>query len=398
MTPTILRKEETPVLLHKGIYKPAATTAEAVFMITGMTIGAGILAIPYAVSQVGILPGLFFIVALGLIMLFLNLMIGEIAVRTKENMQLPGFANKYIGPWAKNFLSTILLTSAFGTLLIYIIGEGISLSSLFGGPPIMWSVVFWSVGSFLIWGGLKRIKVIDKVFGIIIMSIISALSLFLLSRFTVSELYFVDDSRILFPIGVILFALHASPAVAEAHALLPGSQKHFRRALIWGTLIPVFLYMLFTLAVVGFTGRETTELATVGLGQKLGPVVSIFANIFAILAMSTGFIGLGTALRETLVWDHKFPEKGAVFLIVSLPLALFLLGVRSFILVLDVIGGVCIAIEGIMAATIYLKARTKGDIVPERYHTPRHAWTFTLPVLFLFSSLLVFSIYNIFTK
>jgi len=73
--------EEKPVVLHQGVFKHTATVGEAVFMITGMTIGAGILGLPYVVSQVGLIIGLIYIVVLGLVVMMLNLIIGEIAVR-----------------------------------------------------------------------------------------------------------------------------------------------------------------------------------------------------------------------------------------------------------------------------------------------------------------------------
>src|SRR3989344_1942069 len=116
--------DDKKLIFHKGVYKKSATTAEAVFIITGMTIGAGILGLPYVVAQVGLLAGLIYIICLGLVMLCLNLMIGEIAVRTKRNFQLPGFAGKYLGPWAKGVLSVTIVLSGFGSLLAYIIGEG----------------------------------------------------------------------------------------------------------------------------------------------------------------------------------------------------------------------------------------------------------------------------------
>ncbi len=350
-------KLNTSVIFHKGTYKPAATVADAVFMITGMTIGAGILAIPYTVAQVGLPIGLFYIVGLGTLMLFLNLMIGEIAINTNEQLQLVGFAGKYLGKTAKYFLTLVFLTSAFGSLLVYIIGEGTTLSTLFGGSAVFWSIFFWSVGSLIIWGGLKRIKIIDKFFGVIIMAIIVGLSLFLLPKFDVAQLFYFNGGKLLFPIGVILFALNGTSAIAEAHALLPNRAKDFRRALIIGTLIPITLYILFAVAVVGFTGQSTTEIATVGLGAALGPTVSFFANLFAMLAMCTGFIGLGTALRETLVWDHKLSDWSAVLLIAAVPLVFFLLGFRSFILILDVIGSVAIASETVLMAAIYYKVR-----------------------------------------
>ena len=210
-------------------------------------------------------------------------MIGEIAVRTKEPLQIAGLSGKYLGPWAKYLLSAIFLFSAFGTLLVYVIGEGTSLAAIFGGQPLV-----WSLGSFLVWSGLQRVKSIDKIFGTVVMTIIGGLSIYLLPRFNPSVLNFFDAGQLYFPIGVILFALHASPAIAETHALLPDRERDFRKAVVWGTSLPIILYILFTAAVVGFTGQSTTEIATIGLGAALGPFIGVVANIFAILASSRG--------------------------------------------------------------------------------------------------------------
>lgn len=353
----MFEKNHLPVILHKGIFKPVASVSDAVFIITGMTIGAGILAIPYAIAQVGLLVGVFYIIALGTLTLFLNLMIGEIAINTNEPLQLVGFVGKYLGKAAKYYLSLVFLASAFGSLLVYMIGEGITLSTLFGGNSFLWSIFFWSIGSFIIWSGLKRIKTIDKLFGTVVISIIFGLSLFVLPKFNPEELFYFNGSNLLLPLGVILYALNGTSAVAEAHALLPNRARDFRKALIIGTLIPIFLYIFFALAVVGFTGQDTTEIATVGLGRALGPAVSFFANLFAALAMFTGFIGLGTALRESLVWDNKLSDWTAVFLVIAVPLVFFLLGFRNFINIMGVIGGVAIASETLLMALVYLKIR-----------------------------------------
>lgn len=390
--------EERPVVLHQGMYKPTATVTEAVFMITGMTIGAGILAIPYAVQQVGLLAGLGCIAAIGLVMLLLNLMIGEIAIRTRLPLQLPGFAEKYLGKWAKTVLSFTVLSSSFGSLVVYIVGEGRTLATLFGGNDVLWSIIFWSLGSFCILAGLQRIKLIEKAFGIVIMAIIAGISMLLLPHFKVAELYSANLNLIFLPIGVILFAMHATPAIVEAHTLLPGSERHFRRAVILGTLIPTALYMLFAAAVVGFNGAATTEIATIGIGTALGPAVAVFANVFAILAMSTGFMGLGTALKEILTWDFKLSDHRASFVVIALPFSIFLLGARGFISILSLIGGVFIAIESIILCGVYLRARQLGDIVPTRYQVSKNGVAAAAPVVAVFGILLIVSVVHFFVK
>ena len=149
--------QDQKTVLHQGVYKYQTNVVDAIFMITGMTIGAGILGLPYVISQAGLLMGMFYIVAFGLVMLFLNLMLGEIAVRTNGELQLAGFAGKYLGKWAKGIIATTIIFSSYGVLLAYIIGEGETMAALFGGQSAFWSVIFWVFGSVMIWFGLQTV-------------------------------------------------------------------------------------------------------------------------------------------------------------------------------------------------------------------------------------------------
>ncbi len=386
--------EEKPIVLHHGVYKPTATVTEAVFMITGMTIGAGVLGIPYVVAQVGLKVGLLYILGLGIVMLFLNLMIGEIAVRTKENLQLPGYAGKYLGTWAKSLLTFTVILSMIGALLAYVVGEGHALSALLGGDPAVWSVIFWTLGSFVVWRGLQTAKKIEKVFSFLVIAIIAGLSFYLLPHFQTVTLSYFNPAQVFLPYGVILFALHAAPAISEAHALLPGSQRHFRKALVIGTLIPIVLYMLFAAAVVGVMGINTTEVATIGLGEKFGPTVLVIANLFAVLAMGTGFMGLGIAFKQTLTWDYKINNFLSTLLVVIAPISLFMVGIRSFVGILDIAGGLFIGIEAVLMVMIYWRAKKTGDLDAPRYKLS-WAWLMMVPVLLVFTAATVFSIFKL---
>lgn len=390
-------KDERPVVLHSGIYKRTATTAEAVFMITGMTIGAGVLALPYTVSRIGLWRGIVLIIILGFVNLILQLLLGEIAIRTKEHMQLPGFAGKYLGAWAKVLISITIILRAFGTLLAYVVGAGVVLAALLGGSSLGWSIIFWSLGSILIWAGLQRVKSVEKWLSLLVMIIIIGISFFILPHSSAINWQWSGQENILLAIGVILFALSGTPAIAEAHALLPGSERHFKRAVILGSLIPVAIYLLFVIAVVGVFGLNTTEVATLGLGAKFGPNLVFFANLFAIMAMSTAFMGLGTALKETFVWDHKFPALVATMIVCLVPLSLFLLGWRGFVVILEVVGGVFIALENIIMILVYFKAHKHSEIIP-RYYNLRIIAGLGIIVLAFFILVAGFNLFNIFSS
>lgn len=391
----MLEQKQLPIVSHKGIFKKPASTSEAVFMITGLTIGAGVLGLPYVIARSGLVIGLLLIVIWGLVILLLNLMLGDIVVRTKQSFQLPGLAGKYLGRFAKILLSFVIVFAGFGSLLAYIIGEGHALSAIFGGAPMWWSVFFWSLGSFFIWQGLDSIKKVDRVLSLSVIILIVGLSLFLLPHIKPINFDFIEISNFFLPFGVILFALHAAPSIAEAHAVLPGSEKRFKKAIIIGTLIPIAVYVLFSLAVVGYFGLNTTEVATIGLGNAFGRPFAILANSFAVMAMATCFMGMGLALKQSLMWDHKISRHIADFAVVTVPILLFLFGFRSFVAVLDFVGGLFIGIESLLVVMICYQARKKGDLDGRRYGL-KSFWLVAIPVILFFIVATIYSVLKFF--
>ncbi len=382
------------LILHQGIYKKPVNVSSAVFMITGMTIGAGVLGIPYVVSRVGLMIGLGYILGLGLIVLLLNLLIGEIVVRTKESFQLPGLAGKYLGNWAKILMSLMIIIGSLGALLAYLIGEGESLANLFGGTPEVWAVIFWTVASFSVWRGLQTVKILEKILSIVVLSIIIGLSFGILPQIHIENFYYHDFGNLFLPLGVILFALQASPAIAEAHALLPQDPKKFKKALIIGTLIPIVVYMLFAVATVGVLGLSTTPLVSNALGDKFGWWVKFLINAFAIFAMGTGFLGLGLATKQTLVWDWKISPFLAVILVISAPLVFYMLGWHDFLKVIGLIGGVLSGLEAMLLVFIYLRAQHYGDLPAARYGLRHKNWV-AVTIFLVFTTVLIASIISL---
>ncbi|MEK6816901.1 MAG: aromatic amino acid transport family protein, partial [Nanoarchaeota archaeon] len=60
---------------------------EAIATLVGTIIGAGVLGIPYVVAKSGIKIGLVHILLLGIAILFINLYVAEISLRTKKTHQ-----------------------------------------------------------------------------------------------------------------------------------------------------------------------------------------------------------------------------------------------------------------------------------------------------------------------
>ncbi|MBU0661088.1 amino acid permease [Patescibacteria group bacterium] len=343
-----------PLVKRHGIFRRELSLWQAVALIVSGTIGAGVLGIPYAVAKVGLIPGIIYIAVMGVVMMMLNLLLAEVSNYTTKDAQLVGIAEKYLGQSAKWFMSVLFYASLVGALVIYIIGEGNALTALFGGHPFIWSIVFFSFMSFLILGGLKTIKTVELVLTVAILVVILIIAGWAAPHIQPAAWGYIDLSALLFPYGIILFAFHGTNAIPEARLLLKRKPRTFQKAIVLAAAITMVSYVLFAFIVVSVTGVNTTEVATVGLGEVIGPSMIFFGNLFAVLAMGTSYLLIGLSMRDSLHWDLHVKKTAATLLTLFIPLAIFFLGAKQFIGVMDFVGGVFMSLEAIMLLIIYL--------------------------------------------
>jgi len=355
-------KPNRPLTVHHGIFRPEMSLFEGIALMTSGTIGAGVLGIPFVVAQVGMQVGLVYILVLGLLMMGLNLMLGEVSSKTGETFQLVGLARKYLGRVGALCMTVIVYAVLFGVLVVYIIGEGETLANLFGGSAFNWSILFFAVASAFVIAGMHTIKIIELVLTAGIFAVVILIAGLSSPHVAMENVLYTDLAHIFLPYGVILFAFHGTTAIPEMHSVLQKKDKIFQKAIIVGGALVILVYVLFALSVVGVTGQETTEIATIGLGQKLGPTMFVFGNVFAFFAMATSFLLTGVALRDSLMWDYKMKHVLSVAITLLVPLFIFLLGLRAFIVALDIVGGVFGSIEMLLILFIYWQAKRKGDL------------------------------------
>lgn len=355
-------------------------------ILVGTAIGAGIFGIPYVTSQVGFVPGIFYIFILGFIILLVTVLYAEVTLRTKEKHQLPGYANIYLGKWGKRVALLALVISIYGALVAYTMEIGVFLDALLadsmGGSSRIYSLIFFGLASIAIYIGLKTVATLEKIMVGLLLLVIGLLFLFGVREIEVANYLTFDSSNLLLPYGVILFALGAGTAVPDARFLLRGQEKKLLRVVQIGIIIPIVIYFLFSFLVIGVSGGETTESSILGLGAVLGPHILLIGAIFGVLAMGSSFLSLGNVLRETFQFDFKLNKILAWVLVMSIPLVVYLLDIVTFIEALGFAGGILGGIEGILMILLFKKAKKMGDRKPE--------FDFKLPKIVMYFMYLVF--------
>jgi tyrosine-specific transport protein len=142
-----------------------------------------------------------------------------------------------------------------------------------------------------------------------------------------------------------------------------------KKAIIIGSSIPIIVYLLFALSVVGVLGKATHEIGALGLAAILGEKMAFIGAIFALLTMSTSFLVLGLALKELFWYDYGLRKNTSWLLACFVPFLLFLLiktrNLASFTKILDFAGVITGVIIGVLIVLMVMNAKKKGERKPE---------------------------------
>jgi len=337
------------------------------FTLTGTIIGAGILGLPYVFAESGFFIGLSWLIFLGIIIIFVNLYIGEVTLRTKATHQLPGYSEKYLGLWGKRIMFLAVIFGIYSALLAYLIGEGQSLSKLFSGGieySLLFGVGFWIIMTPLLQGGLKRLKSVGYWGVIAIIFIIFLVFFLLLPGVKLENTTYLNLSKLFFPYGVVLFALLGFASIPELRREVGKEKKLLKKSILFGTLIPIVLYIIFSFVFVGILGKNILEVATLSFTGILG----IILLLLGIFTMMTSFFVLSFALKDYFIFDLK-NRKILFFFVSVVPLALYLLvslfNLAGFVKVLGIGGAISGGITGILILLMNIRAKKKSERKPE---------------------------------
>lgn len=343
----------------------------ATAILSGTIIGAGLFALPYLALKLGFWVVLSYFIFLGLLAVSIHLIFGKLALKTPDFKRLPGFAKIYLGRKGEivAYISTIL--GLFGALLAYLIlgGEFLSelLSPYLGGGLTAYIFLYFSIGAILIFFGIKAIAKVEF-WGLVLFLVILSAIFFQAGPFIEAKNLFIGNlssgiNDLFLPYGIILFSLWGAALIPEVEEMLGDKKRNILKIIPLAILVSLIIYLFFIYLILGITGMETTESALGGLRSVLGNGVVTLALIFGLLATFTSFITLGLTLKKVFCYDLKFSRYFSWIATCFVPLILYLLGFDSFIAVIGSVGGIMLAIDGILILLMYKKAEKKAWLV-----------------------------------
>ncbi len=328
------------------------------------TIGAGILGIPYVIEKSGFLLGVIELIMIGLIFFIIDSMLSEMSLKERSNSQLANYAEKYLGRKGK-ILTTLTLTFAItGAMTAYLIATGNFLSQIFfrtSAYHVEFALLFFVIMTILIYLGLDIVERSELYMMFLFIVVIVMLFAMAAPKINVVNFESIHLHNLFVPLGVLLFAFTNLPAIPEAREEIRGEEKYFKRVILIGILVPLLLYLIFTITILGISGSKTSPSAILNL-SGLGSSALTLGLLFGTLTMSTTFLALGLALRDMYRYDFKQGKIKSTFLALAPPLILFLLGIRNFTTVLSITGSISGFLLSLIVILMYTNYAEKNKV------------------------------------
>jgi tyrosine-specific transport protein len=346
------------------------------FLITGNSVGSGLLALPICIGLAGILPGLLVIVISCCFMTVTGLILASVVnSKKRSDFDLPSIYGDLLGEWFKWIAVSANLIVLYGLLVAYLSCLTTIIEATLGIHFLLLPLIVFLIITSVNFFAINIIKHSNTVF--VILLFISFITLVILTGRNVNVENFRHNNWTLifisFPVLVNSFNFHNM--VPIACRLLNFDRKKSFTAIILGVLFSFLLNLIWCIAVVGvlkFNSGDTNSIlysyihnlpATVPLARVVhSNLFNIVAILFATIAVVTSYWTVGAALTSFIkdLRCNYFPGVGngiSDLLVAFCPaLIITLICSNIFISIQDIIGGVGIAILfGILPGYILFK-------------------------------------------
>ncbi len=342
-------------------------TTGSIFMVAGIAIGAGILAMPLVTAGIGFTATLILFVLTSVLMCYTALLLVEVYQHQPAQTGFSTLARRYLGKGGLWLTSFSMLFLMYALTAAYISGAGELLAGGFQRisaqrcPSWLGMLIFTLIAGGLVCTGTRFIDLSNRI-------LFSIKAIFLLLIPAVMIPHVEKENLMTFPQsqGLVLAAIPVILTSFGFHGSIPsiinylgGNIRQLRQVFIIGSLIPLVTFIFWQWSILGaFSGDTFSTILAAGSGLDgllqavthllASPYVALTVHLFACLALVTSFLGVSLGLFDYLAdlcrRENNFHgrlQTGALTFVP--PLAVALLYPQGFIAALG-FAGVALAI------------------------------------------------------
>lgn len=297
-------------------------TLSGSLLISGTTIGAGMLGIPLVTAPSGFLPGVLISILVWFFMYCTALLFLEVTLWMPDGSNVLSMSKKFLGPIGRFFSGMLFIFLYYCLMVAYFDAGAPLLSRAFGFfgfslSPILSFVFFGTFFGLVVTLGAKSIDRTN-----LMISVAMIASWFLLISSGVSEvkqapLKVVEWHKVFLAMPVLFSAFGFHNVIPSLSTYLKRDRKALQRSIFWGSLIPLIVYIVWQWLIIGAIPKEDImEALKAGVAisdsfqRQLGhPYFITFIRLFSFFAIVTSVLGVSFSMVDFLGDGLKIKKR-----------------------------------------------------------------------------------------
>lgn len=383
-----------------------------ILLVIGTTIGAGMLALPVATAQLGFWGSTGLLVTCWAVMTACAFLFLEVNLWLPQNSNLISMAGATLGKSGQVVAWTFYLFLLYSILCAYISGGGDLFHFLItnSGIPISMgssAILFTVILGFVVFFGMRSVDYVNRglMFGKLGAFVLLVAFIFpLVSPEKLASGQFTPSAAPT-SIAVTAVAFTCLMIIPSLRTYFNGDIKSLRKAIFYGTLIPLLCYIAWDMVVMGVVPLEgqyglknmlhsdsaNSDLIVALTTLVHSRTVTLLVKFFTSICMATSFLSISLSLSDFLSDGFKVAKKGmGNILVYSVtfipPVAVVLLYPNAFIRALNYAGVCCFILMVMMPPLMVWRGRYHHDIA--QGYTVRGG-KFLLALLMVFATLMI---------
>ncbi|MBS0358017.1 MAG: tryptophan/tyrosine permease [Proteobacteria bacterium] len=352
-----------------------------ILMVTGTSIGAGMLALPISNAESGFVYSSVFLFVVWALMTAGALLILEVNLCFSQRSNLVSMAKSTLGKPGQIAAWLTYLFLLYALLAAYITGGGDvfnNLIHLLHIPISLWmsKLLFVLILGFIVYKGIGSVDVVNRglMFGKLAVYVIVVF--LIIPHVEVKNLGDGQFKYMASSIMVLVTSFGFASIVPSLRAYFNDDIKKLRQVILYGSLIPLVSYLIWDLAIMGVlaaegehgliailnSGHATTAL-TDSLSQQLNRYwITDLSRTFASICMLTSFLGVSLGLTDFLADGFsidKNSRRGWIIYATAFipPIAIALFYPDAFVMALSYGGIFCVILLVILPALMAWNSR-----------------------------------------
>lgn len=363
-----------------------------ILLVSGTTIGAGMLALPVITGFAGFLPSVLLLIAFWIYMTYTAFLMLEANLWMDKETNLITMAKRTLGRGGELLSWLTFLFLLYSLTTAYIAGSGsividvVEASTGYVMPAWASSLPLLLIFGFFVFQGTRSVDLVNRILMSGLVIAYAAMVIFLSPHVDAAKLQHTYWRDILIAVSVVATSFGFHIIIPSLTTYMHHDVKKLKQAILTGSLIPLLVYIIWEFLALGIIPLEGPHSIKEGyaLGSNGATLMSdllghstlaTIARFFSFFAIVTSFLGVSMSLLDFLADGLKIKKTpqgrfGLYLLTFVPPLLITLYDPRAFLSALEYAGAFgVVTLLGLLPALMvwsgrYIKKYTSS------YETP----------------------------